>query len=123
MKFRIPLVFIVILLVLVSLLLMAFQVEMPERVEEIIAGAIAFIIMLFGPKPLKGFYDLIKIPGGMWRVIATYVIACLLGFGALFAAGMITGVPTSIEQAVALGGLLMAAANAAFHWLKDLHKI
>lgn len=114
---------IALLLLFVWVMVSAFQAELPERFDEIIAGAIAFVIMLFGPKPLKKFFDILKIPGGAWRIIALYMTSGVAGFLALLAAGAISGIPTDVESILALAGILATAASAAFHRLKDLHKI
>jgi len=111
--------------VLLSFMLMAFQSEgeLPARVEEIIAGIISFLVILLGPKPLKALFDALKIPGGAWRMIATYVVAAIIGAIALLVAGAISGVPTTIEEVMALAGLLVTAVSAAYHRLKDQGRI
>ncbi|MCK5558878.1 MAG: hypothetical protein KAJ01_10880 [Candidatus Hydrogenedentes bacterium] len=115
--------FFAVLLLCIWLMVSAFQAELPTRVDEIIASAIAFVIILFGPKPLKKVYDFLKIPGGAWRVIILYVTSGVAGFLALFAAGVITGIPTDAESVLALAGILATAASAAYHRLKDLQEI
>jgi hypothetical protein len=101
-------------------ILVALQSQYPPRVDELIGGLVAFLVMLAGPKPLKWFYDLIGVPGGPWRVIATYAVSFIVAFVALVVAGAITGLPTDITGYMALAGVLMAATNAAYHRLKDL---
>jgi hypothetical protein len=118
LRFALPLV-----LLFVWLAISAFQSELPTRVDEIIAGAIALAIILVGPKPLKNFYDVLNIPGGAWRVIALYVTSGVVGLLALLAAGAITGIPTDAESILALAGILATAASAAYHRLKDLGEI
>lgn len=100
--------------------LVALQTAYPPRVDEIISGFIAFLVMIAGPKPLKWFYDTIGLPGGAWRVIVTYVVAIVLAFVALVMAGVITNQPLDINAVLSLGGILLAAASAAYHRLKDL---
>ena len=120
-KYRYPILFF--LIVLTSLLLMAFQIIDESRVEEIIAGLVGFAIMLFGPKPLKKIYDLLKIPGGAWRVFATYVASGILGLIVLLIAGTFSNVAWNMETILALAGALSASAQMAYHRLKDLREI
>ena len=111
------------LIVLVSFLLMAFQIVDESRIEEIIAGIVGFAIMLFGPKPLKKFFDLLKIPGGPWRVFATYVASGVFGFVVLLIAGALVDVVWNMETVLAFAGALSLAAQMAYHRLKDLRNI
>jgi len=115
--------FYTLLLLMLALTLMAFVGELPERVDQVIAGVITFLIMLLGPKPLKAIFDWLGIPGGAWRLVGTYVVSFIIGLIGLLVAGAITDLPTSIDDVLALAGLLMAAVNAAFHRLKDLGRI
>lgn len=110
-------------LAVLSLFLIAANGELPVRVEEIIATVVSILLMLLGPKPLKAIYDLLNIPGGAWRVVATFVVSFVVGVAALVIAGGITGVPTDIESILALAGLIQMAVTAAYHRLKDLGKM
>lgn len=112
-----------VLVVLTSLLLMAFQVIDESRIEEIIAGIVGFAIMLFGPKPLKWIYDLLKIPGGPWRVFATYVLSGVFGLLVMAVAGYFAGVVWNMETILALAGVLSVAAQMSYHRLKGLRAI
>lgn len=121
---RKPYLFIVVLAVLaLSFVLMAFQVINQDRVAEVIAGVVTFIIMLFGPKPLKALYDLLKLPGGAWRVFATYVMSFLVGLAALLITGAFASVTWNLETLMAFAGALATAAQMAYHRLKDLGSI
>lgn len=110
-------------LIVVSMLLMAFQIVDESRIEEILTGLVGFAIMLFGPAPLKLLYDLLKIPGGPWRVFATYVASGLVGFVVLLIAGAFVNVVWDGETILALAGALSMAAQMAYHRLKDMDRI
>lgn len=112
-----------VIVVLLSLALMAFQVVDESRVEEIIAGIVAFALMLFGPRPLKALFDLLNLPGGPVRVLATYVVAGVVGLVALLVAGAFVAVEWNLETVMALAGALATAANMAYHRLKDLGRL
>ncbi len=112
-----------VLIILTSVLLMAFQIVDESRIEEIIAGIVGFAIMLLGPKPLKKIYDFLKIPGGPWRVIATYVLSGVFGVIVLLVAGILTDVVWNMETVLAFAGALSMAAQIAYHRLKDLREI
>ena len=123
MKGKVSSWFVFMLIVIVSFLLMAFQVVDESRVEEIITGIVGFAIMLFGPKPLKGLFSLLKIPGGPWRVLATYVVSGLFGALVLLIAGVFVDVVWNAETVLAFAGALSMAAQMAYHRLKDLGTI
>ena len=123
MKIKIHPLILLILVIVVSFLLMAFQVIDESRIEEIIAGIVGFAIMLFGPKPLKGLFDLLKIPGGPWRVFATYILSGAFGLLVMAVAGLFVGVVWDIETIMALAGVLSVAAQMSYHRLKDLREI
>lgn len=123
MKIKVHPLILLIIVMVVSFLLMAFQVVDESRIEEIIAGIVGFAIMLFGPKPLKGLYDLLKIPGGAWRVFATYFLSGVLGIIVMLAAGLFVDVVWSAETVLALAGALSVAAQMSYHRLKDLRSI
>lgn len=106
-----------------ALALVAFQVVDEGRIEEIVAGIVGFAVMLFGPRPLKWLYDLIGLPGGAARVIATYVVSGIVGVGALIAAGAFADVTWNLETVLAFAGALATAAQIAYHRLKDLRSI
>jgi hypothetical protein len=123
MKIKIHPLILLVIVVVVSFLLMAFQVIDESRIEEIIAGIVGFAIMLFGPKPLKKIFDLLRIPGGPWRVIATYVASGLFGALVLLVAGTFANVEWNMETVLAFAGALALAAQMAYHRLKDLRVI
>ena len=123
MKIKIHPLILLALVILVSFALMAFQIIDESRIEEIIAGIVGFAIMLFGPKPLKRIFDLLKIPGGPARVLATYVASGIFGVFVLLIAGAFTNVVWNMETVIALAGALALAAQMAYHRLKDLHKL
>ena len=117
-------VYTILAILLTFVLIVAFQVEeLPEGVDKVIAGIIAFAVVLLGPKPLKAIFDALKFPGGAWRVFGTYAVAMVVGIAALAAAGAITETPTTAEQVLALAGMLSTAVTAAFHRLKGLGEI
>jgi len=113
--------FILALIAILSLVLMAFQVIDNDRIEEVITAIVGFVIMLLGPKPLRALYDLLKIPGGAWRVFATYVASGIVGVVALLIAGAFTAITFDAETLLAMAGLLATAAQMAYHHLKDLY--
>lgn len=123
MKIKLHPLILMAIIIVVSFLLMAFQIIDESRIEEIIAGIVGFAIMLFGPKPLKRIFDLLKIPGGPWRVFATYVASGLFGLVVLLIAGVFTNVVWNMETVLAFAGALSVAAQMAYHRLKDLRKI
>lgn len=123
MKIKFHPIILMLIVILVSLLLVAFQIVDESRIEEIIAGLVGFAIMLFGPKPLKKIFDLLKIPGGPWRVFATYVSSGVFGFVVLLIAGTFAAVEWNVETIMALAGALSVAAQMAYHRLKDLREI
>ena len=123
MKLKLHPLILLILVIVVSFLLMAFQIIDESRIEEIITGIVGFAIMLFGPKPLKKIFDLLKIPGGPWRVFATYVSSGVFGFVVLLIAGTFAAIEWNIETIMALAGALSVAAQMAYHRLKDLREI
>ncbi len=123
MKIKIHPLILMIIVIVVSFLLMAFQVIDESRIEEIIAGIVGFAIMLFGPKPLKRIFDLLKIPGGPWRVFSTYVASGLFGAIVLLVAGTFADVEWNMETILAFAGALSIAAQMAYHRLKDLREI
>ena len=123
MKIKIHPLILLIIVVVVSFLLMAFQVIDESRIEEIIAGIVGFAIMLFGPKPLKKLYDFLKIPGGAWRVFATYFLSGVVGLIVMLVAGVFFDMVWNVETILALAGALSVAAQMAYHRLKDLREI
>ena len=123
MKIKLHPLILMAIVIIVSFLLMAFQVIDESRIEEIIAGIVGFAIMLLGPKPLKRIFDLLKIPGGPWRVFATYVASGLFGLVVLLIAGVFTNVVWNMETVLAFAGALSVAAQMAYHRLKDLREI
>lgn len=113
---------ILIVVVVMWLVLSAFQVDLPGEVDSAIVAVIGFLVMLLGPKPLGGLFSLLKIPEGAWRVVATYVASAVVGIIAVALAGLLfadVSWPPSIEQILALGGLLALSAQASYHRLKD----
>ncbi len=123
MKIKFHPLILLLLVIVVSFALMAFQIVDESRMEEIIAGIVGFAIMLFGPKPLKKAYDLLKIPGGAWRVFATYVLSGAFGLLVMAVAGLFVGVVWNMETILALAGILSVAAQMSYHRLKDLREI
>jgi len=123
MKIKLHPLILMVIVIIVSFLLMAFQVIDESRIEEIIAGIVGFAIMLFGPKPLKRIFDLLKIPGGPWRVFATYIASGLFGLVVLLIAGVFANVEWNMETILAFAGALSIAAQMAYHRLKDLREI
>ncbi len=123
MKGKVSSWFVFMLIVMVSFLLMAFQVVDESRMAEIITGIVGFAIMLFGPRPLKGLFNLLKIPDGPWRVFATYVASGLFGVIVLLIAGAFVDVVWNMETVLAFAGALSLAAQMAYHRLKDLGDI
>ncbi len=117
-KFRTTLI----VVVAMWLVLSAFQVELPGEVDSAIVAIIGFLVMILGPKPLGRLFTLLRIPAGAWRVVATYAASVVVGVIAVGLAGLLfTGLtwPPSIEQVLALGGLLALSAQASYHRLKD----
>lgn len=111
---------VILVITLLSFALMAFQVAPTARLAEIIAGIIAFVALIFGgPKWLTKIYDLLKIPGGAWRVFATYFAAGIVGLIAVLVAGLFFPTAWTIESILALAGVLATAAQMAYHRLKD----
>ena len=123
MKIRIHPVVALLFIIVLSFALMAFQIVDESRMEEIIAGIVGFGIMLLGPKPLKKIFDILKIPGGGWRVLATYVLSGAMGFVVLWVAGFFTDVVWTIDGILVFAGVLATAAQMSYHRLKDLGRI
>lgn len=108
-------------IVVLALALMAFQVFDEPRFLELLGGAIGFVLMLFGPKPLKTLYDLLGIPGGPWRLFATYVASVILAVLVLFVMGFFADLSLDIDTIMAIAGVIATAAGLAYHRLKDLY--
>jgi len=112
---------------LIALICLVFLVaadgELPEQVAKIIAGAVALVLILFGPEPMEKLFNLLRIPEGGWRVIAGYIVAGILALVAMASAGLFSGVEWTVDNVLALAGMLVTAANLAFHRLKDAGRI
>lgn len=105
------------------LLLSAFLQEagLPDGVAEALAAIVTTLVMFLGPRPLKGIFDRLGVPGGAWRVIATYVASLVVGVVALAIAGTFLEIPwpPTVESALAFAGILSLSVQAAYHRLKD----
>ena len=126
MKIRIYLhwgTFLVLLVLLTPLLLAARMVDaISTETMEGILFLISVVVGLFGPRPVDYFIVRMKLEG-QWAVIFTWLFALLLGVGGLLLSKELFALEFVWNNALAIGGILFAAATFAFHRLKDQGRI
>lgn len=110
---------------LITFLILAPLLMAVGLLQEVSAGtmeAIAFLISVLvgfiGPKPLETVIGWLGLQG-QWAVLFTYAVALVVGAGALAVSGQLFEIAFTWDNALAIAGLLFAAATYAFHRLKD----
>lgn len=96
--------------------------DITPATQEAILFVITVLIGLFGPKPLEVILGFLKLEG-QWAVIGSYVVSLLVGVLGLVISSQFFEIDFSMENLVAIAGLLATAASFAYHRLKDQGKI
>lgn len=111
-------------LVLVTPLLIA--AGSAQEISPDTMAAIAFIISvlvgLIGPKPIEFLIGKLGLEG-QWAVLFVYLVSFGVGTGGLLLSRELLGWTFAWENALAIAGILFAAATYAFHRLKALGRL
>lgn len=85
---------------------------------EAIAFVISVLIGLLGPRPMRWLLDKLNLEG-QGAVIAVYVAAFVVGLFGLALSKELFELAWTWDNALAIAGVMFAAATYAYHRLKD----
>lgn len=103
-------------LILVALFTMALQLA--EGTEKAIVFLVMALLGWFGPKPIARIMSLLHL-NGVPAVLVTYVVAGLIGAGALAISGQVLDFAWNMENLLPIATAFYAAAQVSFTRLKD----
>lgn len=118
---RMVLTFLFVFLALTLIAAVMLQ-ELTEGTITAIAFVISVLVGLLGPKPLEALIKALRLEG-QWAVLFVYVVAFGIGVLGLLLSKQFFNLEFVWDNALAIAGILFAAATFAFHRLKDLDRI
>lgn len=112
------------LLVFIALTLIAAVVlqELTQGSIEAIAFVVSVLVGLLGPKPLEVLVKAFKLEG-QWAALFCYFVALIVGAAGLLISKQLFQWEFAWDNALAIAGILFAAATYSFHRLKSQNKI
>ena len=116
------------LLITPLLLAVGLMQEISPATMAAIATVISVLVGIVGPKPVKTILGWITavtglVIEGQGAVLFVYVLSFVVGAVGLLVSKQLLGIEFVWENALAIAGLLFAAATFSYHRLKDLGKV